>query len=102
MGGDVSCKYRRSAWCYYNSDNPITCGLEPCPMKSGKITMLELIQKSPPLIEPVIIGTCIGALQSTEEGKELLEDSEFSDLLRSIVRDMLESTTDQFFAQGII
>lgn len=65
------------------------------------MTVLELIQKSPTLIEPVIIGTCIGALQATEEGKELLEDREFSDLLRGIVHDMLESTTDQFFAKGI-
>lgn len=66
------------------------------------MTMLELLQKNSSLVEPVIIGTCIGALQSTEEGKELLEDSEFSDLLRGIVHDMLEATTDQFFAQGII
>ena len=65
------------------------------------MTMLELLQKNSSLVEPVIIGTCIGALQSTEEGKELLEDGEFSDLLRGIVQDMLESTTDQFFAKGI-
>lgn len=65
------------------------------------MTMLELLQKNSSLVEPVIIGTCIGALQSTEEGKELLEDGKFSDLLRGIVHDMLESTTDQFFAKGI-
>lgn len=65
------------------------------------MTVLELIQNSPTLVEPVIIGTCIGALQSTEEGKELLKDNGFSNTLRDIVHDMLESTIDQFFAKGI-
>lgn len=66
------------------------------------MTVLELIEKSPSLIEPVIAGTCIGALQATEEGKELLKDEEFISTLRGIVNDLLEAPTDQFFAQGII
>lgn len=66
------------------------------------MTVLELIEKSPSLIEPVITGTCIGALQATEEGKELLKDEEFISTLRGIVNDLLEAPTDQFFAQGII
>ena len=65
------------------------------------MTVLELLQKNPSLVESVIIGTCIGVLQLTVEGKALLEEEEFSDLLRGIVHDMLESTTDQFFAKGI-
>lgn len=65
------------------------------------MTVLELLQENSSLVEPVIIGTCIGVLQSTEEGKALLEEEEFSALLRGTVHDMLESTTDQFFAKGI-
>lgn len=31
MSGDISCKYRRSHWCWYEPGNPTAC-VEPCPL----------------------------------------------------------------------